>query len=119
PDWLLSHRPITTRVLALRLLAALASAVLVWFGAASLGRTLQLPPPFLNAALFTIFCSEMLYATVAHVANDWLAVGVGTVFLAALAELVRAPNRRRVMVAAAWLAADLLTNAYFLVFFLL
>jgi len=116
PDRLLSRQPITARVLVLRLVGALLSTTLIWIGASALGRTLQLPAPFLNAALFTVFCSEMLYASIAHVANDWLAVGIGAMFLAALAEFIRKPDRRSAIVAAGCLSAGLLTKAYFLVF---
>jgi len=118
-DWVVSKAPITVRVLVLRLFAAVISTVLLYVGAAALCRALEIPERFANAALFTIFCSEMLYATIAHVANDWLAVGLSALFLAALAEFVRKPDRRSGLAAAAWLAAGLLTKAYFLVFALL
>jgi hypothetical protein len=103
-------------VLALRLFAAVLSIVLLYFGAMALFRALQMPERYANAALFTIFCSEMLYATVAHVANDWLAVGLSALFLASLASLVRRPGRRSALSAASWLAAGLLTKAYFQAF---
>ena len=61
----------------------------------------------------------MLYATIAHVANDWLAIGLSALFLAALAKFVRKPDRRSGLATASWLAAGLLTKAYFLVFGLL
>ena len=115
-DWPLSRFPLTVRVLVLRLTGAVCSVLLLFFGAAALGRTLEVPEPFASVALFTIFCSEMLYATAAHVANDWLAVGVGAFFLAALAAFVRRPDRRSALRAAAWLAAGLLTKAYFPIF---
>ena len=118
-DWPLSKAPITVRVLVLRLFAGVFSIVLVYLGATRLGRTLELPERFANAALFTILCSEMLYATIAHVANDWLAVGLSALFLAALAEFVRQPDRRSALNVSFWLAAGLLTKAYFLVFMLL
>jgi hypothetical protein len=115
-DWPISNAPITRRVLVLRLFAAVLSIVLLYFGATALCRTLQLPERYANAALFTIFCSQMLYATVAHVANDWLAVGLGAMFLAAAAGFVRKSERRSALLAALWLAAGLLTKAYFLAF---
>ena len=115
-DWSFAKLPLTVRVLALRLCCAVCAVVLLFFGASALCRALQLPEPFATAALFTIFCSEMLYATTAHVANDWLAVGVSAFFLAALAAFVHRPGRRPALRAAAWLAAGLLTKAYFLVF---
>lgn len=115
-DWSMARFPLTVRVLVLRLFCALCSAILLFFGAAALCRGLQVPEPFATTALFTIFCSEMLYATTAHVANDWLAVGVSAFFLAALATFVCKPDRRCALRVAAWLSAGLLTKAYFLIF---
>jgi hypothetical protein len=109
-DWALARFPLTARVLALRLFCGVCAMVLLFFGASALCRALEVPEPYATAALFGIFCSEMLYATTAHVANDWLAVGVSAFFLAALAD-GRSPLR-----VAAWLSAGLLTKAYFLVF---
>jgi hypothetical protein len=113
-DGMLSGAPIRVRVLALRLLGSVLSVILLFFGAAALGRNLDLPEPFLNAALFTIFCSQMLYATVAHVDNDWLAVGLAALYLASLTRLVRRPDGKSVFITAALLSAGLLTKAYFL-----
>ena len=68
-DWGISKAPITVRVLALRLFEAILSVVLVWLGAVALCGIAEMPERFANAALFTIFCSQMLYATIAHVAK--------------------------------------------------
>lgn len=118
-DWLISDAPITVRVLVLRLFAAVSSTVLLYLGATALCRTLNVSEHVTNAALFTVFCSEMLYATIAHVANDWLAVGLSALFLASLASFVKRPDQRSALLTALWLAAGLLTKAYFLVFALL
>jgi Predicted membrane protein (DUF2142) len=118
-DWPISNAPITVRVLVLRLFAAICSTVMLYFGAMALCRALRMPARLANAALFTIFCSEMLYATIAHVANDWLAVGLSALFLASLASFAERPDRRSALIAASWLAAGLLTKAYFLAFALL
>ena len=118
-DRLMSRTPITVRVLVLRLFAAVSSTVLLYLGATALCRTLHMSERLTNAALFTIFCSEMLYATIAHVANDWLAVGLSALFLASLASFVTRPDRRSALLTALWLAAGLLTKAYFLAFALL
>lgn len=115
-DWSIAKFSLTLRVLVLRLFCGVCSVVLLFLGASALCRELDAPEPFATAALFGIFCSEMLYATTAHVANDWLAVGVSSLFLATLTGFVRAPGRRTALVVAGWLAAGLLTKAYFLVF---
>jgi len=112
----MSHAPITVRVLVLRLFGAVCGTLLLYFGAGALFRALRLPEPSANAALFTIFCSQMLYATIAHVANDWLAVGISALFLASMARLVTTPDRRTALTVGLWLAAGLLTKAYFLAF---
>lgn len=115
-DRSLAKLPLTVRVLVLRLICGVCAVVLLFFGASALCRALEVPEPFATAALFGIFCSEMLYATTAHVANDWLAVGVSAFFFAGLARFVREPGRRTALAVAAWLAAGLLTKASFLVF---
>jgi hypothetical protein len=102
------------RVLVLRLFAAVGSILMVYFGSVKLSRLLSLSKEFTNALLLTIFCTQMLYATVAHVANDWLAVGVNAMLLASFVETMACPNARRVVVSVLWLAAALLTKAYFL-----
>jgi hypothetical protein len=115
-DWSIAKLPFTARVLALRLFCGVSAVVLLFFGASALCRVLEVPERFAAAALFGVFCSEMFYASTAHVANDWLAIGVSAFFLAGLAGFVRAPGRRTALTTAAWLAAGLLTKAYFLVF---
>ncbi|MDP9169594.1 MAG: hypothetical protein M3N54_03155 [Acidobacteriota bacterium] len=94
----------------------MSSIILLYFGTIELCGALRLPGRFTDAALFTVFCSQMLYATTAHVANDWLAVGLSALFLGSLASFVGKPTRRSALSTASWLAAGLLTKAYFLVF---
>jgi hypothetical protein len=115
-DWSMAKLPLTVRVLALRIFCGVGGVVLLFFGASALCSALELPEWFGSAALFAIFCSEMFYATSAHVANDWLAVGISAFFLDRCARFVRMPDRRTALTTAGWLAAGLLTKAYFLVF---
>jgi hypothetical protein len=115
-DWLLRGSPITFRILVLRLFAAIASALLLFFGASALCRELAVPPTVADAVLFSIFCSQMLYAATAHIGNDWLAVPVAAWCFASLAACRNRPSMRQVLFAAAWLGAGLLTKAYFLAF---
>ncbi len=115
-DWPMAHAPLVSRVVVLRLIGAICAILLIEAGVRRLCSVLQLRQSFADAAIFTIFCSQMLYATIAHVANDWLAVGLGALFLAALAQFVSQPGRRSAYAAALLLAAGLLSKAYFLVF---
>jgi hypothetical protein len=100
----------------LRLFCAVFAILLLYSGVKTMCYALQMPEQSTNATLITIFCSEMLYATVAHVANDWLAVGISALFLGALARFVKEPDRRSASWTATWLGAGLLTKAYFLAF---
>jgi hypothetical protein len=115
-DWLMSSLPLTSRVLVLRLVVAISSTLLLFFGAARLCRELSIPEPFATAVLFTMFSSEMLYATTAHVANDWLAVLLAAWVFSAWVAFVKKPSLQTALVATAWLAAGLITKAYFLAF---
>jgi hypothetical protein len=63
-----------------------------------------------------IFQVEMLYATIAHVSNDWLAVSVSVWVFAAWAAFLQNPHLRTALTASAWLATGLVTKAYFLAF---
>jgi len=75
-----------------------------------------LPERFRNAAVFLVLSSQMLYASNAHIANDWLAIPlVGFLFLAAI-NFVERPGLRTTLAFSLVLAAGLLTKAYFLVF---
>ena len=117
-DWSMARFSLPVRVLVLRLVAALASVGLLYYGTAALCRAMEMPEAFTPAVLFTVFCSEMLYATTAHVANDWLSVGVSAPFFAWLAIFVKRPDRRSFFGMTVWLTAGLLAKAYFLAFLL-
>src|SRR5581483_9071333 len=59
-DWSISGAPIRVRVFVLRLAGAILSIVLLFFGACALGGNLELPQPFLHAALLTILLADAL-----------------------------------------------------------
>jgi hypothetical protein len=65
-----------------------------------------------DAALFCVFSCQMLWATVAHIANDWLAVPLAVWTLVALNRYWERPEVRSACIAAAVFAAGLLTKAY-------
>ena len=113
-DRVITAYPITVRVLALRLFAATSSVILLFFGAIKLCRELHMAEGFTNALLCTVFCAQMFYASAAHVANDWLAIPLAVWCFAAIAAYVNKPSERKCVSAGAWLAAGLLTKAYFL-----
>lgn len=105
-----------SRILALRLAAAVASTVLLFFASRLLLRGLGLDGPFRLAVLACVFESQMLWASIAHVGNDWLAIPLGTLLLALLVMAAREGEPKYVLGLAGTLAAGLLTKAYFLAF---
>jgi len=91
-------------------------------GAASVQRCravflqLAIPDPYQSVGLFCLLSSQMIWATLAHVGNDWLAVPIAIWMLVAMNRFDAMPSRRTAAVAAIVLAAGLLTKAYFLAF---
>jgi hypothetical protein len=116
PERLLAHVPLPSRVVILRILAALAGAWLLVMGAERLFSQLAIPEPYQTIALFCLLSSQMLWATLTHVGNDWLAVPVAAWALVALNRFGSSPGRRDAALAALILAVGLLTKAYFLAF---
>ncbi len=113
-DRLLSGSALPTRVLALRLICAILSIILLAHVTLRLARELGLGPPLVHAALFCVFSSQMLYATICHVSNDALAPpAMGYVLLTAILAWKRGRNRDWAALGVA-LAAALLIKAYFL-----
>jgi hypothetical protein len=114
PERALAGAPLPTRVLVLRIIAALAGTFLLYWGAESVFRLLDLRNPWKCAALFCIFSCQMTWATIAHVANDWLALPLAVWSLTLTIRYWSNPTLR----AAAWVAIvlslGLLTKAYFI-----
>lgn len=106
--------PIRRRVLALRILVALVGAGLLYAGAVRLLAQLGIGGAYRDAALFCLFSLQMIWAAMAHVANDWLAIPLGTWLLVGMVRYSREPGTR--LKAACPLALGLLTKAYFVVF---
>jgi hypothetical protein len=101
PDMLLSHVGLPLRICFLRVLCG--SIGIALFLTAMM-RLIDSP-----AAWFCALCVQMLYATVVHISNDWIAVGLAAWFVVACAE-------RRGRLASVLLTVGLLTKAYFLAF---
>jgi hypothetical protein len=106
-------RPLTERVLWLRLLCGIAAALAQTAAALTLARELEFNRASTTLMLALVTLSQMFYASVAHVANDWLAISLSAWFIVALIRCVKQPDRRRVLVLSALVAAGLLTKAYF------
>jgi hypothetical protein len=116
PERLLAGVSLPVRVAILRIIAAVVGSLLLLSGAAQLFLQLGLRDPYKNIALFCLLSCQMTWATLAHVGNDWLAVPIAVWTLVALNFLGSSPSRRAAAVAAVFLAAGLLTKAYFLAF---
>jgi len=114
PDLLLSSVPLTTRILWLRIFAALLALLVTYLAAACLFRTLGLPPCYQAVGLYCIFACQMYWATVAHVSNDGLGVAVSIWFFAAATAFSKQPDRSRALRLALATSLGLLTKAYFL-----
>jgi hypothetical protein len=114
PERALASVPLPNRLLILRSAAALAGFLLLYLGAKRLFRELNLPDGYRSSALFCIFSCQMTWATIAHVANDWLAVPLAVWSLALMISYDRCPRFRTAAWVAGALALGLLTKAYFL-----
>lgn len=107
-------QPLLSRVHLLRLAAGLLAVVLQFQFTRMLAAALGLSKGARSAVLFLVFASPMFYATTAHVANDWLAVPLATLFFACLVRFWRNPTARVAAGLGLATALGLLTKAYFL-----
>lgn len=114
PERLLAGIPLPSRVLNLRILAALAGSFLLYAGARSLCSQLGISEPYRSIALFCVLSSQMTWATFAHVANDWLAVPLAVWTLVFMIRCTSSPTTSNAAIASLILCAGLLTKAYFL-----
>jgi hypothetical protein len=106
-DRLWSSATLLVRVLRLRLLCGVLSAIAMGLLTLRIAARLGLPEHWAEVAAFLILSSQMFYASTAHVANDWLAIPLA-------AALILAALTRRTLTFGILLAAGLLTKAYFL-----
>ena len=109
PDSLLSSVPLPRRVWIVRLLASSACVWLMFRGMLALGKEAGLEGAFTAVVVFLTFSCQMFWATVAHIANDWLAVPMAV-------WLIVWALRRNAIWFAVILGLGLLSKAYFLVF---
>jgi hypothetical protein len=115
-DWLLSNLPLAPRILLLRLAICVSSTLLLACASMVLFQALGVERRFQIMALFLLFATQMTWAAIAHVGNDWLAIPVSAAFLAALAILVKRGGKGPAIWLAIFLSAGLLTKAYCLAF---
>jgi hypothetical protein len=111
-----SWLPLPPRILMLRVCIAVSSTLLVFLAANQLATALGVEAPFRLLALTCMFESQMFWASVAHVGNDWLSIPLATALLAYVARVARHHKQRDLMIAGLLLAGGLLTKAYFLAF---
>ena len=116
PERLLSASSLLTRTLILRILCATAGSLLLFAGIVRLVQQLELPRPYSEILGFCVFSSQMLWATIAHVANDWLAIPLALWFLVLTLDYYERPAISRAVRCAVMLSLGLLTKAYFLAF---
>jgi hypothetical protein len=69
--------------------------------------------PFGAMAVFCLLSSQMTWATIAHVSNDWLAVPLAVWTLVFTIRCAAVPSARNVALASLSVSAGLLTKAYF------
>ena len=116
PERALAKLPLPSRVLALRILAGALGALLLVTGAERLAAQVGIRDPHKDVLIFCALSSQMTWATLAHVANDWLAVPLTIWLLVMLIHYDEAPQPRRAVLASVVLSLGLLTKAYFIAF---
>ena len=114
PERLLSGVPIPQRVWVLRIAAALAGTFLLYAGIFALCSELSVREAQRNVVLFCVMSSQMTWATLAHVANDWLAVPLAVWALVFMIRTASSSTPANLVKASLILSAGLLTKAYFL-----
>ncbi len=112
------REPLPRRVLYLRLFGAITACLLQMAGTLALARLLELDATASRLAVFLVLSAQMLYASVAHVSNDWLAIPLTTWTLVALLRFWRQPQLGSASLLGWAVAAGLLTKAYFLAWLL-
>lgn len=115
PERMLARTPLPARVAILRFLVATTAVLALVAGIEALFRQLRIPPPYAASAIFCVLSCQMLWASVAHVSNDWLAVPLSVWLLFFVVRYCEKPGHGAAAVAAGILSLGLLTKAYFLV----
>lgn len=114
-DAALSASPLPVRILLLRIVESAASSLLLYAAALRLGDALELGDRFTDAALLCVFLTQMLWASIAHVGNDSLAIPLTVLFMGSLMYAVKRRSKDLTHLGVI-LFAGLITKSYFLVF---
>ena len=116
PDTLMSSVPLPWRVLIVRILASVSCVLLMFAGMTALGAATGLDHRYTSLLIFLMFSCQMFWATVSHIANDWLAIACATWLIVWALCCHSKPALRSVVWLAVVLGLGLLSKAYFLVF---
>ena len=114
PDRLLDPLALPDRILILRGICGSIAVLLLLAGLSILSTELKLSPAVYTAAAFATLSVQMIYATTAHITNDFLAAPLFTLIVATSLRYYRTATMRDGLIAALTLAAALATKAYFL-----
>jgi hypothetical protein len=112
PDRFLAGVPLPTRILRLRVFCAVPAALLIMGLTLWLANLLGLNARAQYSATFVVLSSEMLYACVAHVANEWLVIPLILLILIAAIRFQREPRFQNGALFGAALASALLAKSY-------
>ena len=112
PDRLWAGGPLPARILRLRLFCAITGALMVLGLTLWLATLLGLQARAQYATAFVVLSSQMFYASVAHVANEWLAIPSIALILIAAIRFRREPRFRNGALLGAALAFALLAKSY-------
>ena len=112
----LSDHTLPHRVLCMRIIFALLGLWILWHAMFALAELLGLDAVFQTLFVFVVLSSQMMTATLSHVANDYLSVPLASVLLARIIAYHCTPTLRNALTASLTLIGGLWAKAYFLAF---
>jgi hypothetical protein len=113
-DRVLLGNSLPMRVLWVRMICAVLAILLLVHSTILLSTQLVLADMYYRVLLFCVFSSQMLYATVCHVCNDWLAIPLMVYLIWSAIRTAETGSRHDCLGLGLVTAAALLTKAYFL-----
>ncbi|MBI5083829.1 MAG: hypothetical protein HZB13_04435 [Acidobacteria bacterium] len=106
--------PLPERVWRLRVACGIAGVLLHLGAGLALARRMGLSAGTTQMMLLLLCLPQMLYASIAHISNDWLAIGLSSWFAVRLLSFLERPAAGNALGLGVVLALGLLTKAYFL-----